>query len=301
MFAGIFQILHTPFTPDGAIDWASYERQLEFCLAAGVHGVVTPAMASEFFTLSDQERLDVAEFVIRNIDRRVPVIICVQGVTIRHAQLFAAQATELGAEGMMAMPPYLRKPSRNLTVEYFRELASYGRPIIIQNAPAPIGTPLETEQLGDLIDEGIVQYIKEETPPILQRIGNILATSSTCCKGVFGGANGLYLIDELKRGSCGNMPAGGLVDMQTNIYNLYKQGQCEKAVVLHNRLLPLLSFAAMYGVSFHKFVLWRRNVLSTPTARDPQAPPLNREDTRAISEMWQDIADVALEDFPFLS
>ena len=49
MLAGIYQILHTPFAETGAIDWASYERQIDFCLQAGVHGLVTPAMASEFF------------------------------------------------------------------------------------------------------------------------------------------------------------------------------------------------------------------------------------------------------------
>ena len=44
--AGIFQILHTPFADNGDIDWASYEDQITYCMAAGVHGLVTPVLAS---------------------------------------------------------------------------------------------------------------------------------------------------------------------------------------------------------------------------------------------------------------
>ena len=59
MLAGIFQILHTPFTDTGEIDWTSFERQIEYCIEAGVHGLVLPAMASEFFSISDAERFEV--------------------------------------------------------------------------------------------------------------------------------------------------------------------------------------------------------------------------------------------------
>lgn len=36
--AGIFQILHTPFTDDGTIDWQSFANQIDYCMAAKVHG-----------------------------------------------------------------------------------------------------------------------------------------------------------------------------------------------------------------------------------------------------------------------
>ena len=55
MLAGIYQIMQTPFTDDGDIDWDSFTSQIEFAVAAGVHGLVIPALASEFFTLSDAE------------------------------------------------------------------------------------------------------------------------------------------------------------------------------------------------------------------------------------------------------
>jgi len=53
---GVFTIPVTPFHEDGSIDWDSLRRCVEFCIEAGAHGIVMPVNASEFFTLTDDER-----------------------------------------------------------------------------------------------------------------------------------------------------------------------------------------------------------------------------------------------------
>lgn len=300
MLAGIFQILHTPFTDSGDIDWASYENQITYCMATGVHGLVTPVLASEFFTLSDAERFKVVEFASKHIDGRVPLVVGVQALTLPIARGFAEHAVQNNADALMAMPPYLRKAPKSDVEHYYHELASFGLPVIIQNAPAPVGTPLSPADLANLLEtETNISYIKEETPPILQRINNILALSGDHCDGIFGGANGLYLVDELKRGACGNMPAGGVVDVQVKIYELYQEGKIAEAEAINYQVLPLLTYAAMYGISFHKYVLWRRGVCQSPFARDPQKIAMNDDDIKAIEHLWSRISDYTLVDFPF--
>ncbi|MCY4146242.1 MAG: dihydrodipicolinate synthase family protein [Chloroflexi bacterium] len=297
---GIFQILQTPFTDQGEIDWGSFARQIEFCAAVGVHGLVVPALASEFFTLSDAERRAVVEFAARETAGRIPLVAGVQGLTLRSAQEFARHAADCGAAALMAMPPYLRKASKSAVHEYYRQLADFDRPLIIQNAPAPIGSPLSPSELCELLAlEAGIQYIKEETVPILQHISEIIALDSGHCRGVFGGVNGIYLIDELRRGACGNMPAGGFVDVQVKIVDLYRAGEIAEAEHIHFLLLPLLNYAMVYGVSLHKFVLWRRGVLATPFARDPQKTSLNADDISAVARLWNKIADFAAVDYPF--
>ena len=300
MLAGIYQILQTPFDDDGAIDWDSFSRQIEYCSAAGVHGLVAPALASEFFTLSDAERKQVVEFAAESIAGRVPFVVGVQGLNTRIALEFAEHACEHEATALMAMPPYLRKASKADLRDYYRALAQFDRPLIIQNAPAPIGTPLSPRELVDLlVAEDNILYIKEETNPILQHISQILALDSGNCAGVFGGANGTYLVDELKRGACGNMPAGGLADAQVKLYNLYRAGEIAEAERLSFKLLPLLNYATVYGVSFHKFVMCRRGILRSPFARDPQKIRLDADDVRAVEELWRLVAEHTLADFPF--
>ena len=300
MLAGIFQILQTPFDERGDIDWDSFARQIEYCVAAGVHGMVLPALASEFFTLSDAERKQVVAFASEHIAGRVPFVASVQGLNERIALDFARQACQRDATALMAMPPYLRKAPKAEVQAYYRQLAGFDRPLIIQNAPAPIGTPLSPQELVDLLAaESNIQYIKEETIPILQHISQILELDAGDCLGVFGGANGIYLIDELKRGACGNMPAGGMVDVQVKIYNLYRAGEIERAESLNFQLLPLLNYAMVYGVSLHKYLLWRRGVIDSPYARDPQKLSLDADDIAAIEALWQRIAAHAIPEFPF--
>jgi 4-hydroxy-tetrahydrodipicolinate synthase len=300
LFSGIYQILHTPFDETGKIDWKSYQTQIRYCLDAGVHGLVTSAMASEFFTLSDQERFDVVEFALSEIAGRVPTIVGVQGVSLPVAMTFAEHAIKHHADGLMAMPPYLRKASKAGVDEYFLTLASLGLPLMIQNAPAPVGSPLGPADLAQLLAaEQNISYVKEETTPILQRISQIKRQAGSDCQGIFGGANGLYLLDELRRGACGNMPAGGMIDLQVKIYNLWTEGKHDKAEDLQLRLLPLLTYAAIYGVTFHKFILWRRGVLRSPYARDPQKIMLDKKDEQAISHYWPLLAEETLETYPF--
>ncbi len=300
MLAGIFQILQTPFTDDGDIDWSSFARQIDYSLASGAHGLVTPALASEFFTLSDSERKQVVEFAGARIAGTVPFVVSVQGLNLRLALDFAEQASQQEATALMAMPPYLRKASKPALREYYRRLAQFERPLIIQNAPAPIGTPLSPRELVELLAaESNISYIKEETVPILQHINQILELDAGNCLGVFGGANGIYLTDELKRGACGNMPAGGMLDVQVKIYELYLKGEIETAERIHFDLLPLLNYAMVYGVALHKYVLWRRGVIDSPYARDPQKISLNADDIRAIEQLWQRIADYTVAEFRF--
>ena len=300
MLAGIYQILQTPFDEDGAIDWESFAGQIEYCMAAKVHGLVTPALASEFFTLSDAERRQVVEFAAETIAGRVPFVVGVQGLQQHIALEFAEHACAQEATALMAMPPYLRKASKADLREYYRALAQFERPLIIQNAPSPIGSPLSPSELVDLLAaEDNILYIKEETNPILQHINEILALDTGNCAGVFGGANGTYLIDELKRGACGNMPAGGMVDIQVKIYDLFRAGRIDEAERISLNLLPLLNYATVYGVALHKHVMWRRGVLRSPFARDPQKINLNADDISAIESMWSLVAEDALSDHAF--
>ena len=301
MLAGIYQILQTPFTDEGDIDWDSFASQIEYCLAAGVHGLVAPALASEFFSLSDAERKQVVEFCALEIAGQAPFVVGVQGLNLRIAQEFAKHACQHNATALMAMPPYLRKAPKTAVQNYYREIAQFDRPLIIQNAPAPIGTPLTPKELVDLLAaEDNIQYIKEETNPILQHINQILDLDAGNCQGVFGGANGIYLVDELKRGACGNMPAGGFVDLQVKIYNHYQAGEIDEAERISLNLLPLLNYAMVYGVSLHKFVLWRRGVLRSDVVRDPQKISLNADDIRAVESMWERVADDAIDGYPMV-
>ena len=56
-FAGIFPIVNTTFRDDGSLDLESQTRLVRFLLDSGAHGLGLFGTASEGYTLSSDERL----------------------------------------------------------------------------------------------------------------------------------------------------------------------------------------------------------------------------------------------------
>src|SRR5437867_142062 len=108
---GVFTIPVTPFDSSGDVDEASLRRCVQFCLDAGAHGIVAPVNASEATVLSDQERLRVATILVETVNHRIPVVVGVSAVTARQAAAFSRHARGIGADAVIAMPPYVRKAS----------------------------------------------------------------------------------------------------------------------------------------------------------------------------------------------
>lgn len=288
--AGIFPILQTPLDETGEIDIDSLRAEVGFCLRAGAHGLVIPANASEFFVLSDAERLRVTEIVLEEARGSVPVIISTSGVSAQAAVAFTRHAVAHGADGIMAMPPYVRRPDEAGVFTYYEAVAevAQGRPVIVQNAPPPLGTPLSVGALVRLMERvPNIRYVKEEVSPGGHRMTALIQAAGDRLLGVFGGSNGLWLLNELDRGACGNMPASGLVDIHVQIYTLYREGRREEVEALNLRVLPLLNLGSQFGVAFAKELLWRRGVIRTTVVRDPQAAALDEIDLAELERFWE--------------
>jgi len=216
-FAGIVPILQTPFDDSGALDLDSLRTEIEFCVRAGVHGVVIPANASEFFTLSDAERMRVTEIALEEARGRLPVIVSANGVSSHAAVAFTRHAVAHGADGIMVLPPYVRRAGEAGVHAYYEAVAAAadGRPVIVQNAEPPLGTPLAIPSLVKLIERvPNIRYVKEEVNPGGQRMSALIRAAGERLDGVFDGLNEIWLLGELDRGACGNMPNCALADVQ---------------------------------------------------------------------------------------
>ncbi len=64
----------TPYREDNSVDFEGLTRLTEFYIGAGAAGLFANCLSSEMFQLTDRERLDVTETVIRAAAGRVPVI-----------------------------------------------------------------------------------------------------------------------------------------------------------------------------------------------------------------------------------
>ncbi|HIG17731.1 MAG TPA: dihydrodipicolinate synthase family protein [Candidatus Handelsmanbacteria bacterium] len=104
-WGGIFSILITPFTERLDLDEQGLRRQVDFCVDAGAAGVVGPANASEFATLSDDERRRWLDIVVEQTNGRVPVIASVTSGHAHAAADLARHAQHVGVDGIITDNP----------------------------------------------------------------------------------------------------------------------------------------------------------------------------------------------------
>ena len=287
---GIFAIVVTPFTDNLELDEAALRRQVDFCIQAGAAGLVGPANAGEFAAMSDEERQRWIRIVVEEADGQVPVVAATTHGHTVPAVALGCYAQDVGADGIMAMPPHILHPDAIGCYDYYQALdEALNIPICIQNFMGPIGTPMSSELLARMCRElECVQYLKEETLPEPRAISRTLAAAGDACNGVFGGQGGIYMIDEWRRGACGNMPASQSVDIHTRIWQLLEANDEPAARALFNRLLPLLNFERMHGVAVYKQVFKRRGVFTSTASRIPGAY-LDQQDLQEFDAIWRDI------------
>ena len=291
-YHGIFTIPCTPFHDDGRLDEDGLARVVDFCCRCRAHGLVWPVLASEFYTLSDGERMRGYRIVVEAAAGRAPVVAGVAGTSVAHAVELAEAAGAAGVDAVIAVPPYTVTLSSDEMATYYQRIAEAGgKPIMIQNA-AFFGSPMTPAFVARLAREiDLVQYVKEEVPPALHRISEVVGLREPAIRGVFGGAGGLNLIEELRRGASGNMPACEWTDVLVAIYETYRGGDEEAARALHRRFLPAASMERLLGMRFAKEVLVRRGVIQSATMRIP-SPALDAEDEHELERLLAEIADL---------
>jgi dihydrodipicolinate synthase/N-acetylneuraminate lyase len=270
---GIFVIVVTPFTEGHELDEASLRKEIRFCIEAGAHGLVGPANASEFSMLSDDERKRWIDIVVSEAGKQIPVVAAITSGHALPAAALSRYSQQVGADGIMSMPPHVYHPDVAGCYQYYQALsAAVDIPICIQNYIGPVGTPMSPELIARMCRElPHVEYIKEETLPEPRQIGNTIAVAGADCKGVFGGQGGIYLIDEYRRGSVGNMPASQATDVQVALWNKLEAGDEAGARRLFNQHLPLINYERLHGVAAYKEVLYRRGIFATTMSRHPGA------------------------------
>lgn len=294
-FRGVFTIPVTPFDRHGNIDEDSLKNEVNWCVLAGAHGIVAPVNASESPTLTDDERKRVTRLVIESASKRVPVIIGVSGVSQQASVMYAKYARQVGADGVIAMPPYgVRLIDSESIFAFYQAVADAvdGLPVFIQNWSGPAGTVMSAAQLTRLVQEiDNVSYIKEETLNASHLMTEILARAGDAVQGVMGGIGGRFLLDEYRRGACGTMPACQVTDVHVSIWNALEAGNLDKARRTFNRLLPLLNMEAAFAGALYKEVLRRRGVIATATMRG-RRDALDQFDHQELDAILRDVSEL---------
>jgi len=297
--SGVFPVLATPFDADGRPDTTSFDRLVDYLIRCGVDGITFPGVASEVGTLTSSERSSLTRRLLDRIAGRVPVIAGASSNDPAATIGLATEAMDAGATALMiAVPP--DRPGTSAQVEFFAAVArSLPRaPIMLQNVPPPAGAGLTPEAVLEvLVAVPTIRYVKEETLPSGQRLTVLRDKAPPTLAGVFGGAGGRYITDELRRGAAGTMPAMELAEVHVALFAAQRSGDHERVRELFTRMLPILNVQAVFRWSLTKYVLMRRGLVACDAQR-AAGPRLDALDKTDVDAFLVDIEDLLLAEFP---
>ena len=284
---GSFAIPMTPYDDQDRIDEEVLAAEIEFCVESGVGGLVVPVMVSEFRALSEDERRIMIRVPVEVSAGRVPVVANCAAVNTPLAVGFARYAEKVGADAVIAMPPYTLRPDFETVYAYYGAISdAVSIPVWVQNAGVVALSPDQVVRLCTEIEH--VSWVKEEVHPSTHSIGALVARRCSSIEGVMGGGGGRYMITERARGSKGVVHACQFCDVVQRVWDLLDEGQEEEAGDLYEHLLPGLVLEGLMGMAFAKEIMVRRGVFKNNRIRS-RVRPLDQDDMREIDRVWERI------------
>lgn len=126
---GVIPVQVCPYTMSGAVDLEGLRDNTLFLLDFAQDGskdmaLLTNGDTTEFYANSIEDQKKLIKTVIDAVAGRIPVIVGVSQPAAGRAVWMAKQAEELGADCVMALPPYLHKPTKEGVYHFYEALAA---------------------------------------------------------------------------------------------------------------------------------------------------------------------------------
>lgn len=154
----------TPFQRDGELDERGLRRHVDFLIANGVRGLVPNGCSGEFWAQTPTERRRVAEVVLDQAKKRVPVIPGVGGNTTREVIELAQHARDIGCDGVMVMAPSMVHPKNEDLYQHFKAVSDrVAIPMLLYNNPQDTGNDLPFDLVERLADLDHIVALKDST------------------------------------------------------------------------------------------------------------------------------------------
>ena len=289
-FSGVHWMLATPFREDEELDLASIGNLMDKAYQSGCEGVVALGVTGESARLTEEERRSVAREVIANA-QGMPVTLGTTAAGTSATVAYSVEAQKLGAAAVMVSAPPMGKPNPDALFTHYRRIAdAVDLPIVVQDYPQTSGVHMAPAFIARLFEEiPSVHYLKLEDPPTPTKI-TVIRSLVGDDLAIFGGLGGMYLLDELARGSAGAMTGFAYPEVLVAICRHMAEGDKKQAEEVFYRHLPLLLFEFQegIGVGIRKYALQQRGLISCPRVRHP-GPQITEETRREFHELVETV------------
>ena len=174
IFKGTGIALITPFNEDKSIDYASLERIVNHVIDNGADFLVALGTTSEAPTLTNEEKKQVVDTILKTNAQRLPVLLGMGGNNTQ-AVIEAIQSQDFtGIQGILSVVPYYNKPNQRGMKAHFEAIANASPvPVILYNVPGRVGVNLQAATCVELAQHPNIVAVKEASGN-LQQIMEIL-------------------------------------------------------------------------------------------------------------------------------
>lgn len=273
---GAVPIIPIPFRADDAIDEEALRKLVEFAVSRGFRGICLPAYGSEFYKLSDAERVNVVKIAVEQAAGRLLVVAQSNHGSSRVALQIARKHVENGADVVSVAVPRTFALSDDDLLRFFEPILNgVNVPTLVQDY-YPTGTTIGPNFVSRLSAEcPLFRYLKLEEPQVTTKIVAIREAVKDRIK-ILDGMAGLYLMELIPAGIIGVMSGLGIADGLNLVFDLRSADKSEKAFNLYQKLLPFIVFGLQnfeLWLYCEKRMLQARGLLASPRCRDASIAP----------------------------
>jgi 2-keto-3-deoxy-L-arabinonate dehydratase len=270
---GMVPIVPVPFREDESIDTDGLAGLCDFAARQGVGAVCLPAYGSEFYKLSDEERLQAVRVAVDAVGGRIPVMGQSNHGSARRAAELARANEKIGASVVSVALPRNFAYGEDDLLEFARTVGrAVGVPLLVQDWN-PTGQAVGAEFCARLRETcPNFRYVKLEEPRMGPKVRAIRARCADTV-GVLEGWGGEYMLELLPAGIVGVMPGLALVDVLQRIWDLGRAGCLSEAYEHFARIHPWVAYSLQSMESYNyleKDLLIRRGLLRVSHPRHPR-------------------------------
>jgi len=244
-FKGLGVALVTPFKQDGQIDFDTLARIVEDLIAGSVDFLCVLGTTAETPTLTSDERLKVAKFVIKQVNGRIPIMVGCSSNSTAVAVEQIKQYQLDGVDGILSAVPFYNKPSQEGVYRHFAEIAKVSsKPIILYNVPGRTGINMTAQTTLRIAREFKNVIGVKEASGKMDQIKEIIDNAPDHFKVIVGDDS--LAMEAIQNGSVGVISVIGNAIPKTfgKLVHLSMDGKFSEAAAIQQQLDPL------YGLLF---------------------------------------------------
>lgn len=243
MLSGTITALITPFNEKGDVDFPALEKIIEMQASAGINGLLPLGTTGESPALSDNEKEQIIELVLRKTGGRIPVIAGSGSNSTEKAIEATLKVKKSGVHSSLQVAPYYNKPSQDGLYRHFSEIVEKcDFPIWLYNVPGRSGVEIAPETVLKLARDPRVLGVKDATGN-LQKTMEIINGKPEHFT-VFSGDDA-FTLPLIILGAKGvvSVVSNFIPDKMVEFVNASLKNEVELARKLHFELFPLFQAA----------------------------------------------------------